>query len=133
MDLTDDLEHHPTYCLEDGNIQLIFQNKVLFRIYRGHLARHSQVFADMLSIGSAKPHPRTSGPGEGRPGKIILEDDQEYMDGVPVLRLDDSADDFAYLLDVVLEITPAKPTFRLLEGVLRISTKYLFDREYTFY
>ncbi|KAG8977501.1 hypothetical protein FRC05_001359 [Tulasnella sp. 425] len=57
-------------------------------------------------------------------------EEQEYYAGIPVLRLpQDRAEDFAALLDVVLQITPADPSFNMLEGVLRISTKYLFDGE----
>lgn len=139
----DDIERHQVYWLEDGNIILVLEDRIAFRIYRGHLARHSLVFADMLALS-----PSSMRNGHSDKGEAIVEppefqgsssphsnlkprnnaEEQEYYAGIPVLRLpQDRAEDFAALFDVVLQITPADPSFNMLEGVLRISTKYLFD------
>ncbi|KAG9048676.1 hypothetical protein FS837_012304 [Tulasnella sp. UAMH 9824] len=137
----DEMERHQVYWLEDGNIILVLEDRIAFRVYRGHLARHSLVFADMVALSSPttkndRKAQATVEPPEFRPAsspqatfkqpKTIEE--QEYYDGSPVLRMSqDRAEDFAALLDVVLQVTPADPSFNMLEGVLRISTKYLFE------
>ncbi|KAG8901090.1 hypothetical protein FRB99_005564, partial [Tulasnella sp. 403] len=119
------LMRHPMYYLEDGNIHITFEDKWLFRLYRGHLARHSLVFRDMVSLSQAPEYEALSEQSHG--SRTPSTSHQEYLDGAPVIRLDDRAQDFAFLLDVILGITPSKPSFEMLEGVLRISTKYLFD------
>lgn len=139
----DELERHQVYWLEDGNIILVLEDRIAFRVYRGHLARHSLVFADMVALSSpmAKndrkaqatvetPEFRPASSPQATFKQLKSVEEQEYYDGSPVLRLaQDRAEDFAALLDVVLQVTPADPSFNMLEGVLRISTKYLFEGE----
>lgn len=65
----------------DGGL-IIQAETTLFRVYREFLAVHSGVFRDMLSI----PIPA----------------DTETMDGCPLVRLQDSAEDMAYFLKALL-------------------------------
>ncbi|KAG8975763.1 hypothetical protein FRB90_009418, partial [Tulasnella sp. 427] len=131
----DAMERHEVYWLEDGNIVLALQDRTAFKVYRGHLARHSIVFSDMLALGPATgPSTSTTSPSRSYQAdptaseEVPKRDEQEYHEDTPVLRLShDTPEDFAALLDVILQITPADPSFETLEGVLRISTKYLFD------
>lgn len=73
-------ERHKGLWFEDGNIVLIAQD-VGFRVYRGILARYSEVFRDMLEVG----HPS----------------DIDLLDGAPVVVLADSVSDVACFLDAL--------------------------------
>lgn len=146
--LRPELERHPTYYFEDGNIILAFEHdNVMFKLYRGLLAHHSQVFYDMLSLPQvqvqqssspsfANPNPFVSTTpnhtpqltrsGTGTPK--VYEDCQETVDtNAPVVRLTDRASDFTCLVDVIMGITPENPSMDVIEGALRISGKYMFD------
>lgn len=63
---------------EDGNVIIITGNTA-FRVHRGILSRHSEVFRDMFDI----PQP---------------EGDAETLDGAPVVHLPDSLHDITHLL-----------------------------------
>lgn len=63
---------------EDGNVMIIAEDTA-FRLHRGILSRHSEVFRDMFSI----PQPQG---------------DAEIMEGVPVVHLPDSLHDLAHFL-----------------------------------
>jgi len=121
------------HFLEDGNIIIILERRYLFRIYKGHLARHSQVFCDMMSLPQPDPPPPTthseslSIPSSWRFQGKLVDNGEDMMDGVPVLRLTDAAADFSNLLDVLLEITPLEPSFDMIGGALRVANKYMFD------
>lgn len=73
-----------TLWVEDGNFIIIVQS-IAFRFYAGLLSMHSAIFEDMFSI--AQP------------------DHRETFNGYPFIRLDDSAQDFSYFLQVILGIT----------------------------
>ena len=64
--------------LDDGNIVLVAGN-IAFRVHRSQLARHSEVFRDMLAIPSQP-------------------DGAEVSDGCPVVRLTDTPSDVLQLL-----------------------------------
>lgn len=66
---------------EDGSIVLEAEG-IVFRGYRGTLARHSPVFEAMLSF----PQPATT-----------LQD-MELLDGCPVVHMPDRADHMAFFL-----------------------------------
>jgi len=106
-------QRHWKHYYDDGNIIFCVET-TLFRLYRGFLARHSEVMRDMFLIASSN---------QGA---------QEEMEGVPAVTLSDSAVDFACLLDFLLTpnippYPPAPPEFDTLISALRISSKYVFD------
>lgn len=144
--LRPEMDRHETYYFEDGNIILAFETEnIMFRLYRGLLAHHSQVFYDMLSIpqvpnsqfnnltshGFGTPSSSRSGAGTPRAHAYTgnpPDESQEVMEGgVPIIRLTDRAVDFTYMLDVIMGITPVRPSIDMIEGALRISGKYIFD------
>ena len=65
----------------------IFANaSTLFRFYIGILSRKSEIFYDMFGLAPFQPI-----------------DSERTIDGVPVVRLHDSAEDFAYLLSALVD------------------------------
>ena len=74
------------YWLDDGNIVLIANNAVAFRVYKGLLARISPVFQDMFSM--AQPN------------------DVEKMEGCAVVRLQDHPQDLRAFLKIVMGMPP---------------------------
>lgn len=76
---------HPDLWFEDGNVVLIAENTG-FRVYRGLLAKHSDIFRDMFSI----PQPHSEA--------------EDVLEGCPVVRLaDDRAEDVATILGILFE------------------------------
>ena len=69
---------HPDLWMDDGSIVIQAENSQ-FRIHRTTLSRHSPVFRDMFSI----PQPT---------------DSDDTVDGCPIVRLSDSAEDVTHLL-----------------------------------
>lgn len=69
---------------DDGNVILQAEG-TLFKVYRGTLARSSTVFEDMFSF----PQPPSA--------------DTEMMDGCPIVRLSDSAEEVGYVLEGLFE------------------------------
>ncbi|CAK5263869.1 unnamed protein product [Mycena citricolor] len=105
-------ERVPSLWFLDGNI-VISVRGVLFRVFRGILAAHSSVLAEMLATDAE----------EGTESK------REMVDGCPVLVLDDSAADMMYFLKALFDYEffapyPAKTDFDAIHGVLRLGTKY---------
>ncbi|KAG6857454.1 hypothetical protein H0H87_003521 [Tephrocybe sp. NHM501043] len=86
------------------------------------LERHSTFFRDMFSM----PQPISESTGHSLDKKF-----QENIHGIPVVDLHDSAEDVGNLLTAIYD----GPTFgnndlddfRIVSGVLRLSTKYLID------
>ncbi|KAF5313596.1 hypothetical protein D9611_010135 [Ephemerocybe angulata] len=94
---------------EDGNL-ILQAEQTLFRIYRGLLCARSSVFGDMFAFPP---------PAEGN----------MMFDGCPIVQTYDSAQDMGFFLRAVLdsdffEAPPSQTTMPILEGVLRLSTKY---------
>ncbi|KAJ7149429.1 hypothetical protein C8R43DRAFT_502861 [Mycena crocata] len=88
---------------------VIQAEETLFRVSRDMLALQSPIFRDMLSL----PTPR----------------DAETMDGCPIVRLPDGAEDVTVFLKALFHFDffdppPAPTTFPILTGVLRMSHKY---------
>lgn len=85
-----DLQIHPPcdyrrdseLWFDDGNIVLEAEG-VAFKVYRGNLARHSSVFASMLSF----PQPESSS--------------MELYDGCPIVHMPDSAEHMRYFLAAI--------------------------------
>ena len=68
---------------EDGNIILVAAGSAAFKVHRGQLERHSEVFQDLFSI----PQPR----------------DQLLLDGCFIVDLHDSPSDVFYLLTALYD------------------------------
>lgn len=66
---------------DDGNI-VVQAETTQFRVFRGVLASESDIFNDMFSI----PQPTSQG---------------EVVDGCPVVRVHDSAQDWTYILRMI--------------------------------
>ena len=82
------LDRHPEFWFDDGNIILITPNYMGFRIFRGLLAAQSTVFADMFASSTS----------------IV----DETLDTCPVVQLTDSHHDLVHLLRVLLPTTPIR-------------------------
>ncbi|KAF9649255.1 hypothetical protein BDM02DRAFT_1930775 [Thelephora ganbajun] len=107
---TEQCRKHPLLYLEDGNVVLRCEN-TLFRFYIGVLSRKSEIFYDMFGLAPIQPT-----------------DSEKTVDGLPVVRLYDSAEDFAHLLSALLDYESLflqkyiqYPRFAAL---LRLSIKY---------
>ncbi|KZP19283.1 hypothetical protein FIBSPDRAFT_744241 [Athelia psychrophila] len=70
---------HPELWFDDGSVVLIAE-AMFFRVHRSILCKHSSVFSDIFSI----PQPSDNG--------------SEIVEGCPVIRMHDSAHEFAQLL-----------------------------------
>ncbi|RDB30260.1 hypothetical protein Hypma_007308 [Hypsizygus marmoreus] len=101
-----------TVWFDDGNL-ILEADDSRFRISKGIVAAKSAVFREMMSL----PQPC----------------DQELVEGCPVVRLHDSAQDVGYFLKAIYDSSffepPPTPTHMdIVAGILRLSTKY--DVEY---
>ncbi|KAG8888870.1 hypothetical protein FRB99_004072, partial [Tulasnella sp. 403] len=108
------LVKHPVHYYPDGNFIFVVENYI-FRVYKGLLAQRSEVMHDLFNL-----------PQDGKVG----DGDQAFLDGVPAVTLEDSAEAFANVLDIILpgKIRPIEsPSFDKLAGMYRISDKYLIN------
>ena len=83
---TNEPERHPRLWYDDGNI-ILQAERTQFKFYKGLLARHSQVFADMLAV---VPHNQEALHGAS-------------AEGCPVVELTDAAQDVRFMLLWLLE------------------------------
>ncbi|KIJ93589.1 hypothetical protein K443DRAFT_135000 [Laccaria amethystina LaAM-08-1] len=94
----------------DGNIVLVAESAA-FKVHRGQLERHSEVFSDLFSI----PQPQ----------------EQELIDGCNWVELHDRASDLFYFLSAIYDglyfKNPCPEDFPVVAAVLRLSTKYLAE------
>ena len=90
----------------------------LFRFYIGILSRKSEIFYDMFELASLQPP-----------------DSEKTVDGLPVVRLHDSAEDFAHLLSALLDYEYAAKSSRLISTVSRptLNPRSLFLQRYIRY
>lgn len=70
---------------EDGNL-IIEVETSRFKVYGGLLALHSAIFKDMLAM----PRP-------------AIHDASDYVDGCPIVRLEDHVDDWGFVLAALFE------------------------------
>ncbi|KAJ7473285.1 hypothetical protein FB451DRAFT_1248909 [Mycena latifolia] len=95
---------------QDGNI-VIIAGSAAFKVHRGQLCRHSEVFDDVFSI----PQPK----------------DQDLYDGCPWVEVYDCPSDVLYFLKALYDglyfKTPGANDFPAVAAVLRLSTKYLVE------
>ena len=74
------LEQDREMWFQDGNVVLVAQ-KTAFRVYKGLLAQQSSIFSDLFLL----PPPR----------------DGETIEGIPVVRLDDRAEELRHILLII--------------------------------
>ncbi|KAL7282829.1 hypothetical protein ACG7TL_002242 [Trametes sanguinea] len=101
----------PGLWFDDGNIVLIADKRVAFRIHLGVLARHSSIFSDAFGL----PQPGSA----------------ECYDGCPVLHISDQAADTDFLLQALYDGIRFKPiglraqaAFTPHAALLSLSHKY---------
>jgi hypothetical protein len=73
---------HPTFWFDDGSI-IIYVQETVFKVHRSHLARHSEIFADLFSV----PQPP----------------DSPTMEGCPIVYLPDRQSEFVVLLKALYD------------------------------
>ncbi|KAH9905084.1 uncharacterized protein BXZ73DRAFT_109065 [Epithele typhae] len=97
------------FWFTDGNIVLL-AGDVAFKVHRGQLIRHSEIFRDMFSL----PQPM-----------------DETVDGCAWVVLHDDPSDFLHLLRALYDglyfPRPSSGDFCALSAVLRLSYKYLIE------
>ncbi|KAI5119753.1 hypothetical protein M0805_004085 [Coniferiporia weirii] len=98
------------FWFKDGNVILLAGN-VAFKVHRGVLERHSDVFEDLLSI----PQP---------PGEVTFEE-------CHIIELHDQPTDLWYLLKALYDGLYLRQLsasdFKYVSAVLRLSTKYFVE------
>ncbi|RPD53660.1 hypothetical protein L226DRAFT_459840 [Lentinus tigrinus ALCF2SS1-7] len=113
---TGELRKDEEFWYEDGTIELL-AGDVRFRVYKGVLAKHSPVFADMFSL----PQPQSASSCQ------VLESQ--------AVHLDDSPEDLRIVLKailppqdrVVVHKKPCLPSYGELSAYARIGHKYQID------
>ncbi|GLB36893.1 putative broad-Complex, Tramtrack and Bric a brac [Lyophyllum shimeji] len=94
----------------DGNI-IIIAGQAAFKVHRGQLERHSDVFNGLFSI----PQPQ----------------DVDLFEGCLYVELHDNPSDVFYFLSALYDglyfKTPRADDFMAIAGILRLSTKYLVE------
>ncbi|KAG6843965.1 hypothetical protein H0H87_011336 [Tephrocybe sp. NHM501043] len=94
----------------DGNI-VIVAGQAAFKVHRGQLERHSEVFNSLFSL----PQPQ----------------DTDLLDGCVYVELHDSPSDVFYFLSALYDglyfKAPCANDFMAIAGVLRLSTKYFVE------
>ncbi|OCH85118.1 hypothetical protein OBBRIDRAFT_839210 [Obba rivulosa] len=98
------------FWFADGNVVIIVGHAA-FKVHRGQLERHSDVFKDLFSL----PQP----------------EDQEMVEDCQCVELYDSPSDMLYLLQALYDGLYFKKSsaqdFPFIAAVLRLSTKYLIE------
>ncbi|KAI0692542.1 hypothetical protein BC835DRAFT_1416469 [Cytidiella melzeri] len=80
-------ERHPDYYFDDGNLVILAEN-CLFRVHRTVLSLHSDVFRDLLAV--------------------LQPEEDEKMDGCPLLRIEDSVSLMELMFDTVYKGATSK-------------------------
>ncbi|KAJ7466903.1 hypothetical protein FB451DRAFT_1259476 [Mycena latifolia] len=107
------VKRSPDVWFEDGTIILEADPEgTQFKVFKGILAANSTVFNDMLVVGS-------------------IPDNNEMVEGCPVVHLYDTALDLMHFLKAIHHVGYYDPTdtkdFLLIAAILRLSTKYNVD------
>lgn len=96
--------------LDDGNLVLIADNRVAFRVHRSVITRKSNVFNDMFSFPQPPDAPQTPDP--------------------VVIHLPDSPEDMFYFLDAIYDArkycfsSDKRPTWPAVKALLLLGEKY---------
>ncbi|KAI0705965.1 hypothetical protein C8T65DRAFT_233494 [Cerioporus squamosus] len=108
------------FWYDDGTI-LLHAGDVEFRVYKGVLATHSPIFADMFSL----PQPQSSSASQSSP----------EPQACPTVSLDDSAEDLRTLFRAILPNQNGtfvhkkreRPSFHQISAYARLGHKYQID------
>ncbi|PFH51908.1 hypothetical protein AMATHDRAFT_2617 [Amanita thiersii Skay4041] len=118
------LKRHNDMWFDDGSV-ICRAEDTLFRVHISQLARHSVYFRDMF----AAPQPPSSNAANTRYEE--LRGLGVNIDTTPIIYLHDSAEDvgnlFTALYDGPTLGDNGKQDFRRVEGILRLSNKYIID------
>ncbi|KAJ7281604.1 hypothetical protein C8J57DRAFT_78974 [Mycena rebaudengoi] len=121
-----ELQRHADLWFADGSVLCQAEN-TLFRVHVSQLSRHSALFRDIFTL------PQPSRP-EALPSFDTLEDSRvvlEDCENCPVVFLHDKAEDVASLLAALYDGpnfgNNDQEDFRIVSGILRLSTKYIVD------
>ncbi|KAG9019738.1 hypothetical protein FRB90_009608 [Tulasnella sp. 427] len=113
---------HPQHWYEDGNFCFLVENTA-YRLHRSLLARRSSVMADLFTLPQRIPDPD--------PDDLFKT--PTHIDGIPVVKLHDKAEDFSNVLNIIYaDITSGCEQSHLdaqaLMGVVYLSHKYFFSK-----
>ncbi|KAF7790175.1 hypothetical protein EIP86_001127 [Pleurotus ostreatoroseus] len=118
----------PRLWFADGNVVLLAA-RTAFRVHRGQLARHSEVFADLFEL--PQPQIDSDDNEDERAGREWdgAWDGRGRVEGCAVVELHDDPAELACLLRALYDglylAPPNARHFPTLRAVLRLSTKYL--------
>lgn len=112
---------HPDLWFSDGSVVLKSDN-IMFRVHMSVLSRHSVFFRDMFTLPQPIPAASSSNSNHSQ---------DETVEGCPVVLLQDSADDLTSLLVALYDGTTfgdnGREDFKVVAGILRLSSKYMVD------
>lgn len=121
-----ELTRHSDLWFEDGSIVCRAEH-VLFRVHMSQLSRHSECFRDMFALSSSS-HTAVQVPSDDPTVEAV---DHNILDSCPIIFLQDKARDVASLLTALYDGpifgNNDQDDFCVVSGVLRLSTKYMFD------
>ena len=80
-----EVRRHSDLWFDDGNVVFVGTDNTGFRLHRSILSRHSTIFRDMFGM----PQPDAVG--------------AETLEGCPVVHLQDSSEDLAFLLTALYD------------------------------
>ncbi|KAJ7504443.1 hypothetical protein B0H11DRAFT_1982361 [Mycena galericulata] len=117
------LQRHSDLWFKDGSV-ILQAERTLFKVHVSQLSRHSALFRDMFTL-----------PQPSRPSSFdTLEDAEAVLDeceNCPVVFLHDTAEDVANFLAALYDgpnfRNNDQDDFRVVSGILRLSTKYIVD------
>ncbi|KAJ7334079.1 hypothetical protein DFH08DRAFT_880102 [Mycena albidolilacea] len=122
-----ELHCHADLWFKDGSV-VCQAERTLFRVHVSQLSRHSALFRDIFTL----PQPSRS---RSRSLSSSLEDDTRVMleecENCPLVVLQDQAEDVANFLAALYDGPNFgdndQEDFRVVSGILRLSTKYIVD------
>jgi len=118
---------HADLWFLDGSVILRAEN-TLFRVHISQLSRHSAFFRDLFSLPQPLRGIRRRSLSVSSSKNVL---DGGLLEGCPVVYLHDTAEDVGNLLTALYD-GPSfgnndQEDFRMVSGILRLSTKYLCD------
>ncbi|KAF7356646.1 BTB domain-containing protein [Mycena venus] len=123
-----ELHRHADLWFKDGSV-ICQAERTLFRVHISQLSRHSALFRDIFTL------PQPSRPRSWSLSSLDTVDDTRIMleecENCPAVVLQDKADDVANFLAALYDGpnfgNNDQEDFRVVSGILRLSTKYIVD------